>query len=375
VHEDLSWLCKRFAIDGDLVNAVPYGTGHINDTFAATYEHGARSGRRRYIHQRINRQVFRDPDALMENIGRVTRHVRRKLAAAGADDLDRRALTLVPTRDGADWLVDADGEYWRTYLFIEKATTYDVVETVAQAREVARAFGRFQRQLSDLGPPSLAATIPGFHDTPARLEAFRDAVASDAFGRVARAADEIGRLEQRASLADALQALARDGRIPVRIAHNDTKINNVLIDHASGEGVCVIDLDTVMPGLALDDFGDLVRTSVCFAKEDDRDLSKVRVELPLFEALARGYLETAGSFLEQVEIDNLVLAGKLMTYECALRFLTDHLRGDTYFRVHHEGHNLDRARVQIALLDGLEAHEERMREIVARAADEAAGHG
>jgi hypothetical protein len=194
-------------------------------------------------------------------------------------------------------------------------------------------------------------------------------------GRAADVADEVRRLERHAPLADALLGQLRRGRLSRRVAHNDTKINNVLIDERTGEGMCVIDLDTVMPGLALDDFGDLVRTSVCFAKEDDRDLSRVRVEMPLFAALARGYLGAAASFLAPAEIEGLVLAGKLMTYECALRFLTDHLEGDLYFRVHREGHNLDRARVQLSLLDSITEHQAQMEEIVARAADEARRHG
>ena len=276
MQKDLSWLGDQFVIDGDFISAVPYGSGHINETFAASYATAAGGRRRRYIHQRINHQVFRDPAALMRNVARVTRHIRAKLEAEAAGEIDRRVLTLVPTRDGADYLVDEDGGYWRTYLFIERAATFDVVEAPEQAREVARAFGEFQQQLTDLGPPSLVDTIPGFHDTPRRLEAFRHAVANDVAGRVAGADEEIRRLESFAPLADTVLSLVRQGLVPLRVAHNDTKINNVMIDDATGKAVCVIDLDTVMPGLALDDFGDLVRTSVCFAKEDDRDLSKVR---------------------------------------------------------------------------------------------------
>ncbi len=373
VKKDLSWLGERFVVEGDFVAAVPYGNGHINDTFAATYGKG--TDRRRYIHQRINGEVFKDPASLMGNVARVTRHIRAKLEAAGADDIDRRVLTLVPTREGGDYVIDEDGEFWRTYLFIEGATTYDVVESPAQAREVARAFGQFQSQLVDLGSPALVETIPHFHTTPLRLQTFRRAVDRDVAGRAAAVAAEIRRLEALAPLADALLDLVRRGLVPQRVAHNDTKINNVMIDEHSGAGICVIDLDTVMPGLALDDFGDLVRTSVCFAKEDDRDLAKVTVEMPLFEALARGYIGAAGSLLTDDEIGSLVLAGKLMTYECALRFLTDHLEGDTYFRVHHEGHNLDRTRVQLALIESIEENESAMEKIVARAASEVGPRG
>jgi len=370
VQKDLAWLGDQLVIDGSFISAVPYGSGHINDTFAASYEVSAATGpgRRRYIHQRINHEVFKDPAALMDNVARVTRHIRAKLEADDAADIDRRVLSLVPTRDGADYLIDDDGGYWRTYLFIERATTYDVVETPAQAREVARAFGEFQRQITDLAPPPLVDTIPDFHNTPVRLTAFRRAVDTDAVDRAAGVADEIRRLESYAPLADALLSQFRQGLFPLRVAHNDTKINNVMIDDDTGDAVCVIDLDTVMPGLALDDFGDLVRTSTCFAREDDRDLSHVVVQLPIFEALAHGYIGAAGEFLTDAEIGSLVLSGKLMTYECALRFLSDHLQGDPYFRVHHEGHNLDRARVQLALLDSIVAHEGEMEEIVGRVA-------
>ena len=377
MQKDLSWLGGQLVIEGKFISAVPYGSGHINDTFAASYEVPAAAGtrRRRYIHQRINHQVFKDPAALMDNVARVTRHIRAKLEAAGIEDIERRVLSLLPTRDGADYVIDDDGAYWRTYLFIEGAATYDVVETPSQAREVAHAFGEFQKQLADLGPPPLAATIPGFHDTPVRLQAFHRAVEVDAVDRAAGVSGEIRRLEGYAPLADALLSLLRQGRIPLRVAHNDTKINNVMIDEATGKALCVVDLDTVMPGLALDDFGDLVRTSTCFAREDDRDLSHAVVELPIFEALTQGYLGAAGELLGDAEIDSLVLSGKLMTYECALRFLTDHLEGDTYFRVHREGHNLDRARVQLALLDSIVAHEGEMEKIVARVAAETGRDG
>jgi len=374
VTKDLSWLGERLGIDGAFVAAVAYGSGHINATFAATYEmrgvggEVAGSGRRRFIHQRINADVFKNPAALMDNLARVTRHIRGKLETQGAEDVERRVLTLIPTRDGADWLIDDSGGYWRTFPFIEGAATFDVVQTVDQAREVGRACGEFQRQLIDLGPPPLAFTIANFHNTPERLRAFRSAVERDVCNRAAAVRDEIGRVERYADLAGGLLVLQRAGEIPLRVVHNDTKINNVLIDDETGEGLCVIDLDTVMPGLAADDFGDLVRTSSCFAREDDRDLSKAVVELRIFEALATGYLSVAADFLSRAEIDSLILGSKLMSYEMVLRFLGDHLAGDTYFRIHHEAHNRDRARVQLALLDSIVAHEDEMRSIIERAA-------
>ena len=372
---DLSWLGKQLEIDGEFISAVAYGSGHINETFAATYEMGAvgkgtETRQCRFIHQRINSNIFKDPTTLMCNLARVTRHVRGKLEAQGEEDLERRVLTLISTRDNIDWVIDERGNYWRTFQFIEGATTFDVVETVDQAREVGRAFGEFQSQLIDLGPPQLAFTIPDFHNTRERLRAFQEAVERDVCNRAASVCDEISRIDHYVDSVDDLLKLQRAGEIPLRVVHNDTKINNVLIDDETGKGLCVIDLDTVMPGLVADDFGDLVRTSSSFAREDERNLSKVVVELPIFEALVIGYLSASRSFLTDSEVDSLIVGSKLMTYEQALRFLADHLAGDTYFRIHREAHNLDRARVQIALLDSIVAHENEMRSIVDLAVNE-----
>ena len=372
---DLSWLGKQLEIDGEFISAVAYGSGHINETFAATYEMGAvgkgtETRQCRFIHQRINSNIFKDPTTLMCNLARVTRHIRGKLEAQGEEDLERRVLTLISTRDNIDWVIDERGNYWRTFQFIEGATTFDVVETVDQAREVGYAFGEFQSQLIDLGPPQLAFTIPDFHNTRERLRAFQEAVERDVCNRAASVCDEISRIDHYVDSVDDLLKLQRAGEIPLRVVHNDTKINNVLIDDETGKGLCVIDLDTVMPGLVADDFGDLVRTSSSFAREDERNLSKVVVELPIFEALVIGYLSASGSFLTDSEVDSLVVGSKLMTYEQALRFLADHLAGDTYFRIHREAHNLDRARVQIALLDSIVAHEDEMRSILDLAVNE-----
>ena len=372
---DLSWLGKQLEIDGEFVSAIAYGSGHINETFVATYEmravgKGPETRQCRFIHQRINANIFKDPATLMCNLARVTKHIRGKLEAQGEDDLERRVLTLISTRDNIDWVIDERGNYWRTFQFIEGATTFDVVETVDQAREVGHAFGEFQSQLIDLGPPQLAFTIPDFHNTRERLSAFKEAVERDVCNRAASVRDEISRVDHYVDLVDDLLKLQRAGEIPLRVVHNDTKINNVLIDDETGKGLCVIDLDTVMPGLVADDFGDLVRTSSSFAREDERNLSKVVVELPIFEALVIGYLSASGSFLTDSEVDSLIVGSKLMTYEQALRFLADHLAGDTYFRIHREAHNLDRARVQIALLDSIVAHEDEMRSIVDLAVNE-----
>ncbi len=347
---------RQFEIAGDLAAIAPYGSGHINDTFCAVFEGGG--ARSRYILQRINTGIFRNPEALMENIARVTAH----LAARLTDDPDRarRVLTLISTREGQRSYVDAEGGCWRAYRFIEGARTYDAVESAAQAFQAGRAFGRFQQLLADLPAPRLHDTIPDFHHTPKRFAAFERAVAADAAGRAITARTEI----DFAFLHQSMAGVLLDAGLPERVTHNDTKFNNVMLDEASGKGLCVIDLDTVMPGLALYDFGDMVRTTTSPAMEDERDLDKVHLEFPMFEALVRGYLSAAGSFLTKAEKDLLAFAGKLITFEIGIRFLTDYLAGDTYFKVHREGHNLDRCRTQFKLVESIEQQEEKMNRLI-----------
>ena len=358
-NHDVRSISQNFAIAGNFLGAAPYGTGHINDTYCATYDrHGVPI---RYIHQRMNPAIFKNPPALMENVRRVTEHLHRKLA--GRPDADRRALTLVPARDGRLFFQDEAGNYWRTYLFIEGARTYDAVESTTQAFQAAKAFGEFQEDLADLPPPPLYVTLPGFHDTSKRFAAFEQAVAADAAGRVRLAEPEIEFVRRRQPIADVLLELHRQGEIPERTTHNDTKLNNVMLDDATHEGICVIDLDTVMPGLALYDFGDMVRTTTNPALEDERDLSKVRMLMPMYQALLRGYLAAAGHFLNRVERQHLAFAGKLITLEIGLRFLTDFLMGDVYFKVHREAHNLDRCRTQFKLVESIESQEPAMNEL------------
>ena len=338
---DAGRAARGFAVEGTLVEIAPYGSGHINDSYKAVFE---QSGvRERFLLQRINAHVFSDPAALMENIERVTTHLSGK-ESEGAEGC-RRVLTLMRTRVGRAWQMDEDGACWRMYRFIEGARSYDVVEGPAQAYEAARAFGEFQRMLADMPGPRLHETIPDFHNTPMRLAALKRAVENDALGRAGGAEREIAFALERESLTHVLI----DAGLPERATHNDTKINNVLLDERTGKGICVIDLETVMPGLAPYDFGDMVRTMSCRAAEDERDLSLVRVEMEMFEAVARGYLSAAGSFLTNAEKAKLVEAGRVITLEQGIRFLTDYLEGDRYFKVHRAGHNLDRARAQFRL--------------------------
>ncbi len=353
---DVSGAARAFDIEGDFAGATPYGSGHINDTYRTVFQRNGTQSR--YVLQRINHQIFKNPVALMENIERVTAHLATQVS--DHPDRGRRVLRLVPTRRGGVLYSDANGYYWRTYLFIDRAKTYNSVESAGQAFQAAKAFGEFQRMLADLPAPRLHDTIPDFHHTPKRFAALEQAIAADVAGRVATAQPEIDFALKRKSLAGILI----DAGLPERVTHNDTKINNVLLDDATGEGTCVIDLDTVMPGLAAYDFGDMVRTATCPAPEDEQDLDKVHMQFPLFEALARGYMSTAAAFLTPEEKESLAVAGKLITFEIGIRFLTDHLSGDTYFKVHRQGHNLDRCRAQFKLLQSIEEQEDRIRTLL-----------
>lgn len=361
---DIRTIARHFRIHGEFLSAEPYGSGHINDTYRATYEQAGVCVR--YIFQRINHNIFKNPVALMENIQRVTGHLATKLA--GLPDSSRRTLTVIPTQDGGNHHRDGAGNYWRAYLFIENAKTYNAIETPRQAFEAAKAFGQFQKMLADLPAPRLHDTIPDFHHTPKRFAALEKAIEADAANRLKLAQPEI----EFALRHKAMTSVLLDAGLPERVTHNDTKLNNVMLDDATGEGVCVIDLDTVMPGLALYDFGDMVRTATSPAAEDERDLTKVRMEFAMFEALARGYLATAGGFLTRAERELLAFSGKLITFEIGLRFLTDFLAGDTYFKVHREGHNLDRCRTQFKLVESIAQQEVRMNELVESIADSGA---
>ena len=359
--EQLRGVVAGFQAWGDFVDAAPYGSGHINDTYQVCASLAGTPVR--YLLQRINHEIFKQPDRVMENIVRVTEHLRGRLAAARDADASRKTLTVIPARDGNPCVRDAEGNWWRLYLFIEKARTYDIIESERQAFLAAQAFARFQNQLADLPAPRLHETIPAFHNTLSRLKALDAAAAADAFGRKAEVAAELAFVEARREQCGRLLERHARGEIPERITHNDTKINNVMLDDATGEGVCVIDLDTVMPGLALYDFGDMVRSATAAAKEDERDLSKVFSRIAMFGALARGYLSEA-SFLLPAEIEELAFSGRLITMTIGIRFLTDYLSGDVYFRTHRPGQNLDRCRTQFQMVRSMEEQAAAMEKIV-----------
>lgn len=349
-----------------------FGSGHINDTFRVSVNRSVRGGGiggssdpqpKYYILQRINHAVFTRPVEVMENIHRVTSHLSAKIRSRGGDPL-RETLTLLPTKAGRWYEVDGVGNHWRLFNFISDASTFDVIEDERHVTAAARAFAEFQRDVSDLPPPRLHETITGFGDTSFRFEQFEAAMKSDCKARAEGCKAEIDFCLARRKDASTLTDLLRSGNIPERITHYDTKINNVMIDNNTGRGICVIDLDTVMPGVAMYDFGDAVRAAAALAAEDETDLSKVGFSMERFERLAEGYLSVARDFLTSVEVDHLAFAAKIVAFTIGLRFLTDHLSGDIYFKTHREGHNLDRARTQFKTVKDMEDRFDEMKAIV-----------
>ncbi|QYM79154.1 aminoglycoside phosphotransferase family protein [Horticoccus luteus] len=363
VSPDFPEIFRQFAVRGELASAGPFGNGHINETYVAVAAEGGRG--RRYVLQKVNHHIFKNVPALMENVRRVTEHVRAKVRAAKGEQAAGETLRLVPAVSGAAFVQSATGEFWRCYDFIEGAHTVDRVTNEAQAREAARAFGEFQAQLADLPGGRLHETIPHFHHTRSRFEALRVAIAEDRAGRAKDVAAEIEFALAREADADVLLALLAKGEMAERVTHNDTKINNVMLGDTTGQAVAVIDLDTIMPGLPLYDFGEMVRTSASSTWEDDPEAGNMHVRLPLFRALVEGYLGSeVGAVLNATERAHLGFAGKLMTYENGLRFLTDFLQGDTYYKIKHPRHNLVRTRTQFALVRSIERESEAMAAIV-----------
>ncbi len=354
----LQEISKQFQIYGEILHAETCKIGHINETYSATYDQGGT--RVRYIHQKINQTVFKNPAAVMQNVMRVTSHLRHKLQSLQARDITRRCLTIVPTRDGQSFYTDRAGDCWRTFVFVEGVQTFESVQSPHQAFEAGKAFGFFQNLLVDLPGGRLADTIPHFHHTRKRFQALQKAVSNDHVNRAVSAKAEIDFALRHESMVDVLLNALAGKKIPERITHNDTKFNNVMLDTVTGEAMCVVDLDTVMPGCVLYDFGDMVRTTTSPTLEDELDLSKVRVQMAMFKKLAEGYLATASAFLTKAERAHIAFAGKLITFTIGLRFLTDHLAGDTYFRIHRPDHNLHRCRTQFKLVESIEQQEEAM---------------
>lgn len=346
-------ISNQFAIEGEFVEGEEIQSGHINATYRATFEAGDGS-QHRYILQRINEKVFKDPLAVMRNVECVTRHINWKVLRV-KKDLGGQTLNLYPGRGGRFWVAGPGGGIWRCYNCIEGCHTYDIVENTRQAFQAARAFGSFQDLVSDLPADELEETIPDFHNTRKRYQRLMEVAEADPCGRAGSVAAELEFVRRHEKDVDRVLDGLDTGEIPQRITHNDTKINNVMIDEETDEAVCVIDLDTVMPGSVLYDFGDLVRTAVSPAAEDEQDLSKVVMRMPMFEALVEGYLESAKDFLKEGEAELLAFSAKLITLEIGIRFLTDHLEGDVYFKTKRPDHNLDRCRTQLKLVEQIDA--------------------
>lgn len=355
-------VAMQFALEGELKELSVFGNGHINDTLRATCE--LADGRtKRYIVQRMNDGIFKNPDELMENVMNVTSFLRKKIIAAGGDP-DRETLNVIPTKDGKNYLTDENGDFWRCYIFIEDATSFDQVEKPEDFYNSAVAFGNFQRLLADYPAATLHETIKNFHNTVSRFADFKKAVEEDVAGRARDVQKEIQFvLDREADCHVICDALAK-GELPLRVTHNDTKLNNIMIDNRTGKGLCVIDLDTVMPGSSLYDYGDSIRFGASTGAEDEQNLNLIWCDLELFEIYTKGYVEGCGGSLTETEIRMMPMGAKLMTLECGMRFLADHLQNDIYYKIHRENHNLDRARTQLKLVADMEAKWDEMNAIV-----------
>ncbi len=349
---DLQKVLSAFNIKNDIES---YGNGHINDTYCSTPG--------KYIIQRINTSVFTDPDALMENIENVTLFLKEKIKANGGNP-ERETLTVVKTRDGKNYYRYDDENVFRVYLFIGNTKTIENDKTLDDLYSAGKGFGKFQKMLADFPVEKLHETIKDFHNTPKRVETLKKAISEDKAGRVSSVKAEIDFALCNAEFADVVVNGIKNGEIPVRVTHNDTKINNILFDEGTSEAVAVIDLDTVMPGSMLYDFGDALRMGASTAAEDEVDLSKVNFDKECFKYFADGYLTEMKNVLTPMEIELLPFSAKLLTYECGIRFLTDYLNGDTYFKIHRENHNLDRARSQFKLVSEISKIENELKDIV-----------
>lgn len=348
----LNEICSKFSINTTIKS---YGNGHINDTYLC-------DSTPRFILQKINTNVFKNPEEVMENIYNVTEHLRAKITAAGGDAA-RETLTLIRTRDGKNFYRDESGCY-RMYNFVEDSVSYDFVQNPVQLYHAGSAFGKFQKMLNDFPADKLHETIVDFHNTPERVNQLEEAVSNDAAGRLGKVSAELETARRYSKYAAEITGAIACGEVPLRVTHNDTKLNNVLFDAKTDKGMCVIDLDTVMPGSLLYDFGDALRFGASSGAEDETDLEKIWFDLEKFEQFAKGFLEETADCLTERETELLPLSALLMTYECGTRFLADYLNGDTYFKIHRENHNLDRARTQFKLVEDIEKKLGKMSDIV-----------
>lgn len=361
--EKIDAVARKFNFDGEIVKITPHGGGYINDTYAVSVKNLENGEISRYIMQRINHDIFKDVDGLMGNFRKVTDYLKDVIKAYGGDAL-RETLTIVPAKDGKDYVKDADGNYYRALLFIEDTITYETVKSANDFYKAAKAFGNFQRLLKDFPAETLVETIPNFHNTAKRYETFLKAVEENKSGRLDMVQKEVEFIKQRADATHALVDMLQEGKLPLKVTHNDTKLSNILMDAKTNEGLCVIDLDTIMPGLAAYDFGDSIRAGACWTAEDELDLEKVFVDFDLFDAYVKGFLEGAQDGLTNLEIRTLPLGAKTITLEQGIRFLTDFLDGDTYFKTQYPNHNLDRTRTQLKLVADMEMKWDELNRIV-----------
>lgn len=359
----LSEIIEKYPYKGELKDIERTDTGLINSTFILTFSDG--NVDYKYILQKINTLVFKNPDELMSNIMNVTGFLRNKILLDGGNP-ERETLTFLYTESNAPYYRDSEGDCWRTYTFVDKCYTCDSIDEPVKAKRSGAAFGRFMRLLDDYPIVNLFETIPDFHNTPKRYDALDEAIENNLSGRADSVKDEIAFAMSRREESHRLVDMIKSEELPVRVTHNDTKINNVLFDKITNKAFCVIDLDTVMPGLSLYDFGDAIRSGAATADEDEKDLGRYNLDVELFEAYTEGYLSEAGSALTENEIDNLVFSAKLLSLECGVRFLTDYINGDTYFKTEYPEHNLVRCRTQFKLVADIESKSAELEEIVAR---------
>ncbi|WMJ23919.1 phosphotransferase [Paludicola sp. MB14-C6] len=362
-QEKLHNVIDAFCFDGECVNIKPITQGYINATYCLTFELKGNQTKR-YILQSINTNIFHNPQQLMYNVEKITSHIKAKLIKRGGNP-QREVLNIIPLKQGGSLYHDTDNRYWRAYLYIEDATAFDQITDSILFERCGKAFGKFQKQLSDFDANSLYEIIEGFHNTPRRYQHFCDIMRDDPVNRVNDVITEIQFIKEREKELSVIMDLMKNGSIPVRVTHNDTKLNNIMMDNQTGEGICVLDLDTVMPGCGLFDFGDSIRNGASTASEDEPDLSKVMLDMTLFKAYTKGFLSETKEILNKTEIKHLVFATKIITLEQAIRFLGDYINGDTYYRIERPQHNLDRARTQIQLVKEMEAHFDEMQQIVA----------
>ncbi len=355
------FIVEQFDIGGKFISATPYGSGHINDTRLVVTAEGDKEVW--YILQKINKNVFKDPEQLMDNYCKVTEYLGNIIKNNGGDPM-RETLNVIKTKDGKNFYLTEDGEYWRMLVFVVDSVSYDRVERPEQFYHCAVAFGNFQYLLRNYPADTLTETIVNFHNTEDRYRQLMEAVKEDKCSRLSSVSEDVRFATDRKEFASMFERAHKEGKLPLKVTHNDTKLNNILFDKKTDRPLCIIDLDTIMPGYAVNDFGDSIRFGATTAAEDEADLSKVNFDISLYELYVKGFIEGAKGGLTEGEIELLPYAAMMMTFECGMRFLTDHLNGDTYFRTSRANQNLDRARNQFKLVSDMESRIEEMKAIV-----------